>query len=458
MPWRSDRETLLVVLVFVSVPLVLSLQCVPEDGGWGLGGSEGQDVHNREGRGCPSGLKETGSDVEQRGQGVVDSCVEGVVRKENEGMVGIGEDEGEFAWQEWGRMQCLRGVQERLRGAFEPLFEKYRGGVALVDVALHANLGDNILWKGAVSLLASFGISPSLVCYLSQPGWMESIDGKARKCEEGEIIDAVKENGIVLFHAGGNWGDLYRTVQDQRLNLLKGLAVAALNLNFGIVQLPQSIYYSSKTYMLEDISAIGKIDPKVFHLFVRSTDSYSQAQKMYPHIDVKLVPDIAFALGPLLPSKRATHDVLILFRQDMEANDDIWSLTQWMELSFAAANLTYKCQDWWYQPEDHPNEISESAITVFPEVRLQAAVDLLSIGKVIITNRLHGSIVATMMGKHLIFVDTKEGKLAQVRDTALGSSHCSNANLHAQQSESLKSAMEMVIQMLRSKEKSFVYN
>lgn len=465
MPWLRSRGKFMAGLALVCIPLVLMLWHVPGSdvlsrvrcSGLQVGQGQ-QEKKNR------FSVQTSGRVVSQQVKGDVYVSHGVVVQEEDKGVVESGNDAGghderEFAWEEWGRMQCLRSVQERLRSAFEPIFDKYPGGVALVDVALHSNLGDNILWRGAVSLLASFGISPALVCYHSQPGWLKAIDKKAKKCTKEDIMNAVEGNGLVLFHAGGNWGDLYRPVQEKRIELLQELGVAAKTANFGIVQLPQSIYYSDTALLKQDKSVIEGLDPDVFHLFVRSKSSESQAQSMYVHTDVKLVPDIAFVLGPLFPPKRASYDVLILFRQDIETKDDIWSLTGWMKNSFGKANLTYKFQDWWYKPDEHPHEISENSMTVFSEVRLQAAMDLISAGKVVITNRLHGSIIATLMGKHLIYVDTKEGKISQVRDTAFASTpHCSNTNLHVQHSDNLKSAMEIAIEMLKLKESKFIYN
>lgn len=373
---------------------------------------------------------------------------------------GIPEAELEFGFQELQRMKCLRTVQERVRGDYREIFEKYSGGVALIDVAMHTNLGDNILWRGAVSLLASMGISPGLVCAHSQPSWTEHIDKQFPKCEYQDIIDVVKDKGLVLFHAGGNWGDLYRFVQSSRLKLLKQLNDDAVVMGFGILQLPQSIHFTpNSAHSAKDDELMKSISGDVTTMFVRSMQSYKFAKKHYPHIPVKLTPDIAMVLGPLLPPQEPAYDVLIQLRQDREVQEKDKSMWSWLDGKFKEANLTYKVQDWWYKTEEHPREISGRAVTVFSEVRLAAAMEMLSQGKIVITNRLHGSIVSTLMGKHLFYVDTKEKKLKNVRSTAFSDSkHCSGENLHSVRMESMEAAVEGAINLLKSKGSDFYYN
>ncbi|GMH34145.1 hypothetical protein BSKO_01979 [Bryopsis sp. KO-2023] len=366
----------------------------------------------------------------------------------------------EFGYQELHRMQCLRAVQERVRDDYRPILEKYTGGVALIDVAMHSNLGDNILWRGAVSLLAGMGISPGLVCSHSQPSWTEHIDNSFPKCDYQEIINVVQDKGLVMFHAGGNWGDLYRFVQSSRLKLLKQLSDDAKTMGFGILQLPQSIHYTpDSAHLAKDDEIMKGVSGDVTTMFVRSFKSFEFAKKHYPHIPVKLTPDIALVLGPLLPPQKPEFDVLIQFRQDKEAQEKDKSMWSWLDSKFKEANVTYKVQDWWYKADQHPREISSGAITVFSEVRTAAAMNVLSQGKVVITNRLHGSIVSTLMGKRLFYVDTKERKLKNVRNTAFSKSkHCAGENLHSVRMESMEAAVEGAINLLKSSGDDFYYN
>lgn len=55
-------------------------------------------------------------------------------------------------------------------------------------------------------------------------------------------------------------------------------------------------------------------------LFARQDDSLAYARRHYPNASVLAGPDLAFSLGPLMPSSRPpVVDILFLMRQDKEA-------------------------------------------------------------------------------------------------------------------------------------------
>jgi len=52
------------------------------------------------------------------------------------------------------------------------------------------------------------------------------------------------------------------------------------------------------------------------------------------------------------------------------------------------------------------------ALTQVAESRLQGAIDVISTGKVVVTNRLHAAIVANLVGRPLIWIDTEQKKIS----------------------------------------------
>jgi exopolysaccharide biosynthesis predicted pyruvyltransferase EpsI len=46
------------------------------------------------------------------------------------------------------------------------------------------------------------------------------------------------------------------------------------------------------------------------------------------------------------------------------------------------------------------------------ESRLQGAVDVISLGKVVVTNRLHAAVMANLVGRPLIWIDTQHKKIS----------------------------------------------
>lgn len=55
--------------------------------------------------------------------------------------------------------------------------------------------------------------------------------------------------------------------------------------------------------------------------------------------------------------------------------------------------------------------LTQVVLTHFSESRLQGAIEVVSLGKVVVTNRLHVAITANLVGRPLIWIDTLEGKL-----------------------------------------------
>lgn len=116
----------------------------------------------------------------------------------------------DFAQQEVGRMHCLKDLKSNITETYRPYFERSNKKIVLMDIALHANIGDIILWVAAVKLITNFGISPKLVCYQTQKSYKDRIDNTFAKCNYTNVVDNSKGGGLIFLHAGGNWGDLYR--------------------------------------------------------------------------------------------------------------------------------------------------------------------------------------------------------------------------------------------------------
>ena len=100
-----------------------------------------------------------------------------------------------------------------------------------------------------------------------------------------------------------------------------------------------------------------------------------------------LTLDIAYILGPQTASKRPSYDVLIQMRQDIEVVKSDENQYGWIKEQFDEANMTFEYRDWWYHANEHEEEVSKAVPSVFADVRLNAAIDLISEGRILITNR-----------------------------------------------------------------------
>ena len=169
----------------------------------------------------------------------------------------------------------------------------------------------------------------------------------------------------------------------------------------------------------------------------RESESFHKAQQLYPYVTNILVPDIAFQLGPyhledfrsLPPEKQV--DFLFLLRRDHEStllpgllaeledtNDDDeadtlerQNVTQILHDAVVAAMqgsatgnpYSYRIVDW-------PDRLHlfHSDDPYFSKT----SIELLSMGHVVICDRLHAAVLAFLSGIPFVYLDQVTGKLS----------------------------------------------
>ena len=184
---------------------------------------------------------------------------------------------------------------------------------ALLHYPSHSNVGDHLIWLGEVQVLDRLGRLP--VAYASDQGSFS-----AR--EMGRRIGS----GPVLMHSGGYLGDLWQGP----LTFIE--RVVAEFRERPVVLLPQTIHYRSES-RLQRTAAIFAAHPRLT-VFVRDHRSLELARHHFPHCQSVLSPDMALALelGELqLPPPQppptppaARRPWLALARCDLERGSRSW--------------------------------------------------------------------------------------------------------------------------------------
>jgi hypothetical protein len=113
------------------------------------------------------------------------------------------------------RHQCLQAVRERhLEIVGELLSSKEEASdttVLLVDPAYHSNVGDHMLTLGELEFIQkSLRLPVPLQCHYVQAGFFYPTCTDV--LEEYSSTDGQQK--LALWHAGGNWGDLWRDAMD----------------------------------------------------------------------------------------------------------------------------------------------------------------------------------------------------------------------------------------------------
>ena len=272
---------------------------------------------------------------------------------------------------------------------------------ALLDFPSHGNIGDSAIWVGEIALFARlYGRRPDHVSHM-----------RFDPAAPGRALPAA--DAVLYLHGGGNFGDIWPKHQTYRE------AVIAANPQHRIVQLPQSIHYRDPAGV-ERTRRIIAAHPD-FHLMVRDAESRDFAQR---HFDcpVILAPDSAFCIDPAaFPRPAAAQGTLCLFRTDQERRPD----ARGAGARFPGARIEdwRREADWrrqahkallavFYLMPDGPLAGPRAAsFTAMARRRVALGLDQIDSAARVVTDRLHGHILARLLGKPQIVIDNEYGKI-----------------------------------------------
>jgi len=274
------------------------------------------------------------------------------------------------------------GKQRALLSALYRTHVELGSRYALVDFPDHANVGDSAIWLGELAMLREItGRDP---CYVST--WHDfDLDAFRDACPDG----------VLFLHGGGNLGDIWLHHQRFREDILARVRDRA------VVQLPQSIHFRVPSEV--DRFAALVADHPDFVLYVRDTRSLDFARE-HLACPSHLAPDSAYALGEQLRAA-AQCDVLMLMRIDDERQGYALPSTD-------PATVV----DWLEDDADLPVGVDAKAREAQAVARVDRGLRLLAQGRVVVTDRLHGHILAGLLRIPHVVLDNDYGKIAAYLD------------------------------------------
>lgn len=366
------------------------------------------------------------------------------------------------------RHQCIARIQERQILSLTPFLAKASTKLPtsqrllLVDPAYHENVGDHMITVAQHHVLNRLGWNVEAYTKYNLHMELQSRKSSNSDYQECHYIQAgehvppcedvihdmsTQQQQLAIWHGGGNWGDLWPSVQKVRI----GQSFRSLReANFSVFGMPQSLYYREKEVEAYDAKLlkhalqkdIGGAAAVPVVLSWREYESYAKAQKLYLFVQHLLLPDISFQLGPynwrdLPPATVDTRvDFLFLLRRDHEStilplvpkdtdDDDNQGRTELNETAkrgflFDAVSLALK---------DSAHPMSSFRVVDWPD-RLHlfhiddpfftdTAIQLLSLGRVLICDRLHAAILAFLSGIPFVYMDQSTGKISKCFTLAL---------------------------------------
>lgn len=293
----------------------------------------------------------------------------------------------------WRLVDALR------QGVLDAVTPLVRGArrVALLDFPDHSNVGDSAIWLGALTLLRASGLGPPVYCC------------DAATYDRRRLARAIGD-GTILFTGGGSFGDLW----ERHLRFRE--QVVADFPTHRIIQLPESVHFE-RAESLARARAVFDAHPDVT-ILVRDAESLSLVQREFRAASA-LVPDLAFGLGRLTQSVGVHRQpVLWLKRDDKEdrfrdarpgATVD-WIAEPVTPLVSRSAAIRRRGLRWpWLRPLT--DRQLQRAFPALATERLDRGVALLSSGRVVVTDRLHGHILSCMLGIPHVVLDNSYGKV-----------------------------------------------
>ena len=278
---------------------------------------------------------------------------------------------------------------------------------ALINYPNHHNVGDPALYLGGLAALRRIGVRLTYRCHHST----YSRQSLARELRRG--------TEQILISGGGSLGDQYppHATRERILSDFPGVRT---------IQLPQSLWFTERANLQRFAEVVSK--HRDLTLLWRDRDSHETARR---HLDSAsaLCPDLAFGLGPLRRPVEASQDVVWLRRADRESPDpetprrevDGVKPVDWFDAStyealgspfgvrLLRANLWLtghvERAPWLWRP---------LARTFAPLARrrLEYGCRLLGRGRVVVTDRLHGVLIALLMGIPVVAVDNRNHKVS----------------------------------------------
>jgi exopolysaccharide biosynthesis predicted pyruvyltransferase EpsI len=304
----------------------------------------------------------------------------------------------------------LERCQSALRDVIGPLVP--RGArVALVDYPHSLNCGDHAIWLGEKALLADLGAEVVHECDAT--------------IYDRATMAARIGDGVILLHGGGNFGDLYPLYNEFRLRVIEDFP------DNPVIMLPQQAAFLSDAYLNRTRALIAR--HRNVTLIARDLVTHHLMTTQFGgHAQILMAPDMAFALRPQARVCPPAYDIVWLSRIDTErahanAPEAVCGLSDTPSSLIKPTGfpdgLTMN-----YMAKRRPGEVM---ITDWYELRisretiyavnriagdrmsqayLSRALTLLSLGRLVITDRLHAHILCMLLGIPHILLNNLMGK------------------------------------------------
>ncbi|KAF7457785.1 pyruvyl transferase Pvg1 [Cryptosporidium felis] len=302
----------------------------------------------------------------------------------------------------------------------------------------HPNRGDSAIFTGALILLEYLEIKIIKAIHLLSEYNQEEILS---------LFTVEKSKRAIIFHGGGNFGDLYSHHHQLRYVVLNDFS------NYKIVMFPQTVFFRDKENKMITINNFIKHKGELF-LAGRDKSSAEILREMFEdssNIHTELLPDLAFLIGDQRKRRGIPSlDILIHARVDNEGPNIFFNGTSVKMSKVRMENIKKVINDgvknkqtpsnyqniknseslkseWtdylsilvddWLESDANYNELINTNYIERSISRTLDGMAFLSRANIIITNRLHGHILLLLLGVPHFVMGDSFGKLMNFRES-----------------------------------------
>ncbi|XP_067682174.1 uncharacterized protein [Haliotis asinina] len=285
----------------------------------------------------------------------------------------------------------IREAQRIHFNLFSDLLTPYKYAI-LLDIAAFENKGDPAITTGEVYLLRRLGIKLLYYCNFF------ACTNKNLDYAKNLTSSYSHNDLVVLIHGGGNLVG-YSQNDKLRQKIFQRFS------NFKMVLFPQSIFL--RKHSDKDLEFCKKLytNQGNFTMILRDRQSLGYAKTYFKgNATLMMAPDMAFQIGAVPRFISPSFDILWLKRSDEE--------TPGYKLPKLPSGITVHCSDWWGWKTPKGNTTMETAFLM-----ANNGLIFLQRGRVVITDRLHGHILSTLLDIPHVLIDNSYRKLSSYHNT-----------------------------------------
>ena len=277
-----------------------------------------------------------------------------------------------------------------------------------LDLPYFSNVGDILIWQATLDILKEI---PYKCLYSAS--------------SDTYVKPVISEKTPILFMGGGNFGDLWVKHQVFRHKILNDFPQNP------IIQLPQSVYFSSAEMMEEDIEIFSKHQGEIV-ICTRDLNSYKIISNEYSFAKSLLLPDLVLSLNidKYTTKGEPSEKILFVKRNDSEFTQlknqvllppnveiadwpcmysDIFEYRVMLKIDGFMKRLPLlrlyrmKMKDFFYKH-------------ILRLAYIHSGIKFLIPYKTIYSTRLHAAILGFLLGKEVYMLDNSYGKCSGVYD------------------------------------------